>query len=153
MRPNIVLILAALFALIVVLVAIDKRTRFPPAPPPQAVKAPTVRPAQGVNATAAAVQPAQPAVGEHSDTVESLPDGPGREETFYACAACHGTLIIKQQGMSRELWAASIDFMIEKHGMAKPNDSDRAKILDYLTTQFPPRAQRPGRGNPFLRGQ
>lgn len=146
MRPNFVLILAAQFAFIVAFLVVDKPTRFRPAPPsPQTMKAPAAPSTQ-----AAAPQPTRPPPGEHSDTVESLPEGPGREETFYTCAACHGTMIIKQQGLSRELWDASIDIMIERHGMAKPDDPERAKILDYLTAQFPPRSRSRGRDNPFL---
>lgn len=144
MRPNFIPILVAQFAFIVAFLVVDKPTRFRPAPPP---------PSAIATPPAAAPAATIPPVGEHGDTVESLPEGPGRDETFYTCAACHGILIIKQQGMSRDLWDASIEVMIEKHGMAKPGDADRAKILDYLIAQFPPRTQRPGRANPFLRTQ
>jgi hypothetical protein len=121
----------------------DKPTRFKPAPPPARVAVPAAAPA-------VAAEPERPAVGEHGDTVESLPDGPGRETTFYACAACHGMAIIKQQGMTRTQWDASIDWMIERHGMVKPDAADRDTMLDYLAAQFPPRARR-GRDNPFLK--
>lgn len=87
----------------------------------------------------------------HSDTVEDLPDGKGRDTTFYACAACHGVAIIKAQGMSRELWEASFDLMIERHRMPPTKPEERAEILDYLAEQFPPRRRSRGGDNPFLR--
>lgn len=137
----------AILAVVFVFLMFDKPTRFKPAPPPVVTPA---APAAAPAATTAAAAPERPAPGEHADTVESLPEGPGREETFYACAACHGTLIIKQQGMTRIQWDASIDWMIERHGMAKPDEAERNTILDYLTAQFPPRARR-GADNPFLK--
>jgi hypothetical protein len=30
-----------------------------------------------------------------------LPAGPGQEETFYACTACHNTAIIRRSGFPR----------------------------------------------------
>lgn len=85
---------------------------------------------------------------EH-ETPEDMPAGKGRDETFYACTACHGTLIIKQQGMSRERWEQTIDYMIERHGMPEIDSDDRALVIDYLATAFPPRRRAPV--NPFLR--
>jgi hypothetical protein len=90
----------------------------------------------------------------HFDKLEDLPEGKGRETTFYTCAACHGVALIKSQGMSRELWDASIDYMIVRHRMPVPKPEERVEILDYLAEQFPPR--RPARGgrggdNPFLK--
>ena len=40
-----------------------------------------------------------------------LPEGEGRDLAFFACSACHGTAIIKAQGMSRERWSQTIDDM------------------------------------------
>jgi hypothetical protein len=88
----------------------------------------------------------------HNDTVEDLPDGKGRELTFYTCTACHGVALIKAQGMTRELWDGTFDLMLEKHRMPPVKTEERAEILDYLAEQFPPRRGR-GRGgaNPFLK--
>lgn len=82
------------------------------------------------------------------ETPEDLPPGTGREETFYACVVCHGSAIIRQQGMSRERWDQTLSWMTEKHGMPPPDQADRALIVDYLATTFPPRQR--GRPNPFL---
>ena len=80
---------------------------------------------------------------------ESFPDGPGRDETFYLCTACHSGALIRQQGMSRERWDESISWMTERHGMPELEGEDRRVVLDYLTQAFPPR--RRGPPNPFLR--
>jgi len=85
------------------------------------------------------------------ETPEDLPPGKGREETFYACVVCHGSAIIRQQGMSRDRWDQTLDWMTERHGMAPPEPDERALIVDYLATAFPSR--RRGRPNPFLQNQ
>ncbi len=85
---------------------------------------------------------------EH-ETPEDMPPGKGRDETFYACTACHGTLIIRQQGMSRDRWEQTFDYMIERHGMPEIDKDDRALVIEYLAGAFPPRRQAPV--NPFLR--
>lgn len=92
-----------------------------------------------------------PPDANHQDTIDSLPPGKGQEETFYTCAACHGTALIKQQGLSRDLWEASFQLMIDRHGMARPDDADRALIIEYLATNFPPRRRGRGGDNPFLK--
>jgi len=84
----------------------------------------------------------------HSDTLEDLPEGPGREAVFYTCTACHGVKIITQQGLSAERWDATIDFMVERHGMAVPPEETRREIVGYLAAHFP--AKRKGYTNPFL---
>jgi hypothetical protein len=83
---------------------------------------------------------------------EDYPSGPGREETFYACTACHGFKIVAQQAMVRRQWDETIDFMVERHNMPELEAQDREVVLDYLASTFPPRAagQR-GWQNPFLK--
>lgn len=82
------------------------------------------------------------------ETPESLPDGKGREETFYGCTGCHGTAIIRQQGMTRDRWDETLRVMTDKHGMPDYDGELRDLILDYLATTFPPRRRAPD--NPFL---
>lgn len=86
----------------------------------------------------------------HNDTIADLPEGKGREVTFYTCTACHGVALIKAQGLTRDLWDASIDLMLQRHRMPPVKAEDRAEILDYLVEQFPPRRRRGG-DNPFLK--
>ncbi len=68
---------------------------------------------------------------------QGLPAGPGREEVFYSCNACHSLKLVTQQGMSRERWDETLEWMVEEQGMAEIEDPVmRDRILDYLSTYF-----------------
>ena len=99
----------------------------------------------------AAPASAQQPVTEH-ETMESLPDHPGREETFGFCAACHSFKVVGRQGMSRERWADTLNWMTEKHSMPKLDDAELGVILDYLAKVYPA-SQQPQGGwkNPFAK--
>ena len=101
---------------------------------------------------AAALLLASPAETRAQETPESLPDAPGREETFHICIACHGTAVIRRSRLSREGWDELMNWMTEKHGMAPLEGEDRRVIVDYLARVFPPGAPQQGRrgANPFL---
>ena len=98
---------------------------------------------------------ALPAAGARAEeTPEALPDAPGREETFYACTACHGTAVIRRSRLPREGWDGLMDWMTEKQGMAPLEGEQRRVIVDYLARAFPPGTQHQRRGgNPFLTQQ
>ncbi len=102
-------------------------------------------------AAAAAVNPDKGKPPPHNDKVEDLPEGKGRETTFYTCTACHGVALIKAQGLTRDLWDSTIDLMREKHRMPEVKPEERAEILTYLTEQFPPRRRGRNSDNPFLK--
>jgi mono/diheme cytochrome c family protein len=51
------------------------------------------------------------------DEPEDLPEGEGRETTFYQCSACHGFNLVARQGMSRAMWDDTLNLMVERHGM------------------------------------
>jgi hypothetical protein len=76
--------------------------------------------------------------------------GPGRDETFYACTACHNFKLVAQQGMSRRQWDETITVMNERHNMPKLDAKEREVVLNYLETAYPPRVQERGWQNPFL---
>ena len=80
---------------------------------------------------------------------ENYPDGPNRETTFYSCTACHSFRIVAAQGMSRERWDESLNWMVERHRMPEVKGEERDKILDYLAAAFPERTQPGGWKNPF----
>jgi hypothetical protein len=84
------------------------------------------------------------------DAPEELPEGPGREEAFYSCTACHGFAIVVQQGMSRQRWDETLTYMTERHGMPALEGADREMVLNYLSGHWPAK-QRRGAANPFLR--
>lgn len=87
------------------------------------------------------------------ESPEDFPAGAGRDETFYACTACHGFKLVAQQGMTRTQWDDSINLMIRRHNMPPPDDKDRAVLLGYLEATYPPRAPaaRGGWVNPFAK--
>jgi hypothetical protein len=103
---------------------------------------------------AAAPAPAQPAAEfvPAEETPEQYPEHAGREETFYACTACHGFRLVAQQGQSRRQWDETLDWMQTRHGMPPIEGAERQLVLDYLEASFPPRtapADRGGWRNPF----
>ncbi len=65
-----------------------------------------------------------------------LPAGPGREEVFYTCQACHSLAIVKQQGLDRDSWDETLVWMVEEQTMDPLDPEDRKLILDYLTTHY-----------------
>ncbi|MET3841116.1 hypothetical protein [Bradyrhizobium sp. OAE829] len=96
---------------------------------------------------------AQTAFTPRDESPEEFAAGTGRDETFYACTACHGFKLVAQQGLTRAQWDDSINLMIRRHNMPPLDDKDRAVVLGYLEAAYPPRAPaaRGGWQNPFAR--
>jgi len=96
---------------------------------------------------------AQTAFTPRDENPEEFAAGPGRDETFYTCTACHGFKLVAQQGMTRAQWEDSINLMIRRHNMPALDDKDRAVVLGYLEAAYPPRspAARGGWQNPFAK--
>ncbi len=94
---------------------------------------------------------AQPAsFTPREETPEEFPAGPGRDETFYTCTACHNFKLVAAQGMSRERWEDTLDWMTVRHGMPKLEGEDRRRVVDYLAKTYPAAAApRGGWKNPF----
>ena len=82
---------------------------------------------------------------------EEFPAGAGRDETFYACTACHNFKLVAAQGLTRAGWEDSINLMVRRHNMPPLDGKDREVVLNYLEAAYPPRAPAGGRGwqNPF----
>lgn len=76
------------------------------------------------------------AQGAPNPDLGNLPDGPGAEETFYQCVACHSTALIRQQRVTDERWDYLWHWMIEAQGMTPPDDETKGVILGYLKTHF-----------------
>ena len=92
----------------------------------------------------------QPAFRPSDERPEDLPEGPGRDETFYACTACHNFKLVAAQGLTRPQWDDSLAWMTKRHNMADIQGPDRDLILDYLARHYPPRARGTGGWkNPF----
>ena len=94
---------------------------------------------------------AQTAFTPRDESPEEFAVGPGRDETFYACTACHNFKLVAAQGLSRAGWDDSINLMIRRHNMPPLDGKDREVVLNYLEAAYPPRAPAAGRGwqNPF----
>lgn len=97
------------------------------------------------------IEAQEPAVAARDQTVEDLPAHPGREETFGLCTACHAYRLVSNQGMSRERWDETLNWMTERQNMPDIQGTDRALILDYLATAHPAKApsRTGGFQNPF----
>lgn len=85
------------------------------------------------------------------DDIDALPEGKGREETFYTCIACHSMQVVTRQGMTRAMWEDTVTLMVSRHGMPEPEPEDLAAILAYLAEHFPQSVgnARRTRTNPF----
>jgi hypothetical protein len=113
---------------------------------------------------AAAVLPAQAVAQAVPEDPSVLPEGPGRDEVFGLCTACHSSRLVRNQSLSRERWDETLSWMTERHGMPPLEGEARALFLDYLTAHFgpsgggggaPSRAPfltPPARRNPFAPG-
>jgi mono/diheme cytochrome c family protein len=107
----------------------------------------------GASMVAAQVQAqgAPPAFTPKDEQIEDLADGPGRDETFGMCTACHGYKLVSNQGMTRDKWDETLTWMTERHGMPDIQGGVRDLILDYLAAHHPPKAPTRAGGfkNPF----
>ena len=72
------------------------------------------------------------------ESAEEFPAGAGREETFYACIACHNFKLVAAQGLTREQWDETVTLMTRRHNMPAIEGDERKVILDYLASAFSP---------------
>ena len=72
------------------------------------------------------------------DEWDGLPQGPGREEVYGLCSACHSLMIVKQQGLSRPDWDETLVWMVEEQGMPELDEETLDVVLDYLTEHYGP---------------
>ncbi|WP_085902485.1 hypothetical protein [Kiloniella majae] len=79
-----------------------------------------------------------PSLGQDADEdeFEGLVAGPGQEEVLIYCSACHSTRIVQQQGLSRDEWAETLEWMVEDQGMSEIEEPDLTLILDYLAKNY-----------------
>lgn len=104
--------------------------------------------AAGVLLSAAAVGAQDKGARPVEEEPEQYPAHPNRDDAFYFCTPCHSFRIVAAQGMSRERWDESLDWMVQRHSMPDVQGEDRNKILDYLASAFPERRERTWK-NPF----
>lgn len=78
----------------------------------------------------------------HDDTradvgdVGALYPAQGAGVTYTYCASCHSTMLVAQQGQTREGWDELLVWMVEKQGMEPIPEADREIVLDYLAEHY-----------------
>ena len=65
-----------------------------------------------------------------------LPEGEARELMVRMCVGCHGLETVTDAGITKELWAATVDDMIAKG--AKGSDEEIDIVIDYLERYVSP---------------
>ena len=65
---------------------------------------------------------------------DTLPDGPGKEQTLRVCSTCHEAAKATSVKLTREGWVQTIDRM--KAFGAGGTAEDFAAVLEYLSTHF-----------------
>jgi len=65
---------------------------------------------------------------------DTLPEGPGKAQTFNLCGSCHEAAKATSVKLTREGWVETIDRM--KAFGAEGSPEEFAAVLDYLSTHF-----------------
>ncbi|WP_263409762.1 ComEA family DNA-binding protein [Terriglobus tenax] len=79
--------------------------------------------------------PAAVLAAYQSDEHPEFPAGEGRDVTLRVCSRCHSPNNILSRPQSREGWEATLAKMVDMGATA--SDEDFAKILDYVSKNFP----------------
>ena len=66
-----------------------------------------------------------------------LIDDVGLMEVVYNCTICHSSKLVIQNRMSKERWAATIDWMQATQGLADLGKNEEI-IINYLVKNYPP---------------
>ena len=70
------------------------------------------------------------------DDYDALPEGENKDLVYGVCSGCHSMNIVMQQGMTRERWDKTLEWMYEKQGMPRLDDQTESEVLDYLAQHF-----------------
>jgi hypothetical protein len=71
-----------------------------------------------------------------ADDYWGLPRTPGYEEIAARCSACHSLALVMQQRQTKAGWAAVIDRMVARQGMAAPEPQVRSAVIAYLVREY-----------------
>lgn len=84
--------------------------------------------------------PAQEGGGDDAQAdvgdVGALYPAEGAGVTYDYCASCHSTMLVAQQGQTREGWDELLEWMVNEQGMEPIPEEDRETILDYLAEHY-----------------
>ena len=72
------------------------------------------------------------------DSTTGLVIAPGYKVVTAHCIACHSARIIIQQGMDRDHWRETVEWMQEEQGLWPIPEPMLTQILDYLATHYGP---------------
>lgn len=75
---------------------------------------------------------AQPTQASEDD-YGGLPDGEGRDEVYVICSGCHSIKLVVQQGLTRDSWQESLEWMVDEQGMPEMDPETHTLVLDYLS--------------------
>ncbi len=73
--------------------------------------------------------------------IKSVGDGilaPGENMALVAsvCSACHSLHLVAQQGLSKQRWDETLNWMVDEQGMDELSPDDREAVLVYLSTYY-----------------
>ncbi len=86
--------------------------------------------------TAGSSTTADTSAGNTDPDLALLPDDSGKQETFDGCASCHSIKLVVQQGMNKDEWLETIEWMVDEQGMDPLEDDLNDVIATYLATHF-----------------
>lgn len=72
------------------------------------------------------------------DETFGLPDAPGREDVLAYCGACHSMKLVVQQGLDRQGWAETLEWMYDEQEMPRLEPDEEKLVLDYLAKHVGP---------------
>jgi cytochrome c len=65
-----------------------------------------------------------------------LAPGDNMELVAAVCSACHSLHLVKQQGLSKESWDETLEWMVDEQGMDELAPEDHEAVLVYLSTYY-----------------
>ncbi|HLT89438.1 MAG TPA: hypothetical protein VKZ85_00730 [Woeseiaceae bacterium] len=82
------------------------------------------------------------ATGQEIDEATGLVRAPGFEHVRAHCGGCHSFRLVTQQRADRQTWLDIIRWMQATQNLWQFEPAVEDAILDYLATNYPPRADR-----------
>ncbi len=74
--------------------------------------------------------------GSTSQDYGGLAEDARRPLVYYTCSACHSIHIVRQQGLNRERWQETLDWMVEEQGMDALPPEEHEQVLSYLSEHY-----------------
>jgi len=68
------------------------------------------------------------------DSLQSMPDGPGKDVLVKMCSECHGADNIRKLRLDKDGWSDKVGDMLDRG--AQGSDEEIAAVTDYLAANF-----------------